>query len=184
MLLIQKIKNIVKINNKEIKYQKTLASNVRRGEEFVVVKKIIDLILYYHSKNIAIINLSLDSFALDEDDNIVLISNTKKFKKRNQNYKINTKPNTIWFQSPEVNSANTKAYNPFQANMYSLGVIIFYLLEGHYPYGGSGLTYSKNCKNGNIQLESIENKYENNIYEVIKNMTKLKPCKREINMIN
>lgn len=85
---------------------------------------------YIHSKNVAHLDLKLENLLLDEDFTLK-IADFGLSRKVDVNYRDSTK-GTANYRAPEVIENNCK--DLFAADIYSLGVILYAMRFGEYPF--------------------------------------------------
>ena len=97
--------------------------------------KIIKLIKNIHEKNIAHCDLKLENILVDNNYNLKLIDFgfSHKISKNNKNNLIYIFQGTETYCSPESNKPNL-GYDPFIHDIFSLGVILFILTVGRFPF--------------------------------------------------
>lgn len=90
---------------------------------------------HMHDMNIAHFDLKLENLLLDEFYNVKVADFGSAEIMNDQKELYKYKKGTNWYMAPEVaNCVSTKrAYSPFKADIYSLGVCLFLLLLGEFP---------------------------------------------------
>ena len=101
----------------------------------ILYKIIISMIYIHHTMRICHLTLNLDSILIDKDLNVKII-NFKYgciYSKDLENYEDNQDMNL--FSCPEMHAK--QKYNPELADVYSCGVIIYYLYCGELPFNSN-----------------------------------------------
>ena len=118
-----------------IKLTDFIKTNGRTPEEkaFHIYCQIISIISYIHDINICHLNLNPEIFLIDQNYNIKLCDfiygemYNKSDKKTNYEEEITNK-----YSCPEIHIQ--KPYNPEEADIWSSGVLIYYILMGELPF--------------------------------------------------
>ena len=95
-----------------------------------IFTQIVELVSYLHAKGVAHRDLKLESILVDKNLRVKVIgfgSATFKHVRNLESYR-----GTFGYMAPEILSS--KKYNGFKTDIFSLGVILFILLKGHYPF--------------------------------------------------
>ena len=127
--------------------------------------EIIKTMYYLHSMNICYLNLNFDNILIEENNNIKIINfRNSCFYEGYMTKDINN--GDITFLCPEILAK--QAYSPEKADVYSCGIILYYLIMGYFPF------------NSDIEIKkqelimkgkySIPNNIPDNIQNIICNM--------------
>jgi serine/threonine protein kinase len=101
----------------------------------IIFTQIIESIIYLHDNTVCHGDLKLENILLLNKKNkikIQLIDFETTRKHVNMNISIEEKLGTIYYCSPEM-ILNT-SYNPFISEIWALGVVLFTIIEKHYPF--------------------------------------------------
>lgn len=90
---------------------------------------------HMHTRHIAHFDVKLENILLDEYYNIKLADFGSVEVMQSHDELFHYKKGTHWYMAPEVTSCPTtkKAYSPFKADVYSLGISLFLMLIGEFP---------------------------------------------------
>lgn len=124
-------------------------------------KQIINGLSILHSQNVVYFNFNLDNLEIDDNDNVYLIDYwINNISQNKYNFLNKYKLDALFFSPPETLSSNTSlgAQNNIwslcrqnnilshgaQNNIWSLGIIVFLMLYGYYPFWGETYEDLKN----------------------------------------
>ena len=127
-----------------------------RSEEFGGIEEIKDIFLQVclavqelHQHNIAHLDLKPENILVDMEDNIKLCDFGSSFEWKNNTYN-NKLIGSDFFLAPEVLSYQ-KGYDAPRADIWSLGIVLYMMITGSYPYAG------------NTREECLQNYFEHNL---------------------
>eukprot|EP01119_Soliformovum_irregulare_P004419 TRINITY_DN15412_c0_g1_i1.p1 TRINITY_DN15412_c0_g1~~TRINITY_DN15412_c0_g1_i1.p1 ORF type:complete len:257 (+),score=52.76 TRINITY_DN15412_c0_g1_i1:219-989(+) len=125
-LLMNFIKGIDLITLMEARNDSPLTEVMARE----IFKQLMDAVLHMHSKGVAHRDLKLDNVMVDSEGNVRVID--FGFCKTGGASHCTDRVGSIEYTAPEMFSK--KPYNGYSADVYSIGIILFTLLCGHFPY--------------------------------------------------
>ena len=141
-----------------------------------IISPIVSAIHYFHSIKIIHRDLKLDNILLDE-------SSQKKIPKiidfgfaiqMGSNKKLNIFCGTPSYMAPEIIAK--REYHGEAADIWALGIIIYYLLNGDFPFKGSNeRELFRKISNGNFNMP---NNFSKRASEVISKILKVAPNER------
>ena len=104
--------------------------------------KIVKAVKYLHENNIAHCDLKPENILLDSNFNPKLndFGFSQIFDGKNGNYLLHKKSGTPIYSSPDVRLAFTKGYDGIKNDIFSLGVLLFVITIGDFPFESA--TYS------------------------------------------
>eukprot|EP01084_Bolivina_argentea_P026347 48988_1 len=117
-----------------------------------ITKQILSAIKYMQDHMIAHLDLKPDNILFDNNNNVKLIDFGEAIIKNKQ--KINIKCGTPFYMAPEI--IREIPYDPFPADMWSIGVIIFCMLFGFVPF---------HAEEENEIFEKIKKGFKNKVLE-------------------
>ena len=116
---------------------------IKRYEKFsekhalIIFKEIVLGIKHLHSKNIAHRDIKLENILISEENKVKIIDfglscilNNKDDHVLGKKHKVGTRG----YNAPEVLQSEKESYNPFLSDLWSLGVVLFILVTGCFPY--------------------------------------------------
>ena len=128
---------------------------------------------YIHSKNIAHRDLKPENVFVDAESNIKL-GDFGLSHDRNGNHLLSTLCGTLYYSAPEI--INHQNYDGAKADIWSLGILLFCMINGTLPWTSSSLDeIGKEVGNGVI---TIPNEFPTYIEEIIHMCTKKNPDER------
>ena len=134
-----------------------------------IFKKILDIVQVIHNNKIYHLDLNLNNIVLDDDYNIKIIDfGLAETYENTKNGKLNDYRGTKPFEAPQMD-LNVE-YDPIKADIFSLGVTLFLLVWGAYPFNNKAerdelLEYIKKNKEAKI------NKFLKNKAKTIKKLS-------------
>ena len=98
--------------------------------------QIINAVKYLHENNIAHCDLKPENILLDKNFNIKLndFGFSQEFNGENGDFLLHKFSGTIIYCSPETKFAFTKGFDGIKNDIYSLGVLLFVITIGDFPY--------------------------------------------------
>ena len=104
--------------------------------------KIVKAVKYLHENNIAHCDLKPENILLDKNFNPKIndFGFSQKFDGKNGNFLLRKRSRTPRYSSPDVRLALTKGYNGIKNDIFSLGVLLFVITIGKFPFDST--TYS------------------------------------------
>ena len=133
-----------------------------------------------HDKDIVHLDLKLDNFILDSNNNIKIIDfGLSRYVPNNK--KISCKVGTMHYVAPEI--FNNSCYDPKKADVWSLGVCIYNLLKEIFPFHQN---YVNNLNKLNIlddisiNFTNVDSKYEKLLKKIFKIDTDIRPTSFDI----
>ncbi|KAK8839441.1 hypothetical protein M9Y10_031794 [Tritrichomonas musculus] len=153
--------------NDTLKHKKKLDYN-----KFVYyAKQILEALSYCHSQKIAHRDIKPDNIFLDNYDHVKLADfGLSKYFEPNKT--SNEKCGSLMYSSPEM--INQIPFDPFRADIWSLGITFFYMATGKFPF--SAKTYDdllRLVKFGQINFSNVE--INLSIKSLIQKMTSKNP---------
>ena len=131
-----------------------------------IIKQLVETIIFCHSKGIVHRDLKLENVLVDENYNIKLIDFGLAAIKTNQFDMLSGTMGTVRYTSPEM--IEGKGYND-SIDVWGIGVILFALLTGSYPFDTSNKENTKQV----IFQRICERKIHYSKYNLEKNEVKL-----------
>ncbi|XP_048735932.1 testis-specific serine/threonine-protein kinase 5-like [Ostrea edulis] len=95
-------------------------------------KQLCEAVHHMHSAGIVHRDLKCENILLDKDNNIQLTDFGFSERCNESNQMLKTRCGTFSYTAPEVMTADS--YNGFQSDIWSLGVTLFALVNGRFPY--------------------------------------------------
>ena len=97
-----------------------------------------DAVAYMHSQNIAHRDIKLENILIDTSERIKIIDFGFSVSFRNKNNKLKVRCGTPCYMAPEFLVTNIKklSYDPCAVDVWALGVLLFRILVGTYPFTG------------------------------------------------
>lgn len=146
------------------------------SEQFIYYsKQILEAISYCHSLKIAHRDIKPENIFLDHYDRIKLAD--FGFAKQFDNGAIsNERCGSIMFCAPEI-VKDQSSFNPFQADIYALGITFFYMATGKLPFSNSSADHLKRSIIFN-QIDFSKYKVKSEIKSMILKMVSKNPISR------
>jgi serine/threonine protein kinase len=144
-----------------------------------LVRNLLQGVNHCHRKKIAIRNLTLDNLILRNDsDSDIIITDFEIAKKVLHRNALKTQCGTQEFVAPEV-LENRPAYD-VSCDMWTVGVIVFILLGGYYPFRGkTEAEMLKNVRYGNYKFrDKFWNGVSADAISLLKSMMTVDPEER------
>lgn len=144
-----------------------------------LVRNLLQGVHHCHQKSIAIRNLTLDNLLLPEgSETDIIITDFEIAKKVLYHNSLKTQCGTQEFVAPEV-LENRPAYD-VSCDMWTVGVIVFILLGGYYPFRGkTDAEILKNVRYGNFEFrEKLWNGVSENAKALLRSMMTVNPDDR------
>ena len=129
--------------NGELKdYVKDTSSRIPEKISAKIFMKIVKAVKYLHENDIAHCDLKPENILLDKNFNPKIndFGFSQKFDGKNGNFLLRKRSRTPRYSSPDVRLALTKGYNGIKNDIFSLGVLLFVITIGNFPFDTS--TYS------------------------------------------
>ena len=104
--------------------------------------KIVKAVQYLHENNIAHCDIKPENILLDKNFNpkIIDFGFSQMFDGKRGNFLLHKRSGTPIYSSPDVRLAFTKGYNGIKNDIFSLGVLLFVITIGDFPFESA--TYS------------------------------------------
>jgi serine/threonine protein kinase len=129
--------------NGELKdYVKDSSTRIPEKIAAKLFMKIVKAVKYLHENNIAHCDLKPENILLDKNFNPKIndFGFSQKFDGKNGNFLLRKRSRTPRYSSPDVRLALTKGYNGIKNDIFSLGVLLFVITIGKFPFDST--TYS------------------------------------------
>jgi serine/threonine protein kinase len=129
--------------NGELKdYVKDSSTRIPEKIAAKLFMKIVKAVKYLHENNIAHCDLKPENILLDKNFNPKIndFGFSQKFDGKNGNFLLHKRSRTPRYSSPDVRLALTKGYNGIKNDIFSLGVLLFVITIGKFPFDSA--TYS------------------------------------------
>jgi serine/threonine protein kinase len=129
--------------NGELKdYVKDSSTRIPEKIAAKLFMKIVKAVKYLHENNIAHCDLKPENILLDKNFNPKIndFGFSQKFDGKNGNFLLRKRSRTPRYSSPDVRLAFTKGYNGIKNDIFSLGVLLFVITIGKFPFDST--TYS------------------------------------------
>ena len=138
----------------------TINKNINLNYNVIIIiyNQLKEVILYLHNINICHGDIKLENIMIDNDKNIKLID--FEYTREYNDNKTNEKSGTFHYKSPEKMLEDN--FNPFKAELWSLGICIYLLSEYKYPYFGNLKFLKTNTSNKKIIRTEFDKKLEFN----------------------
>ena len=130
-------------NNGELKdYINDNSSRIPENISARLFSKIVKAVKYLHENNIAHCDLKPENILLDSNFNPKIndFGFSQEFDGKNGNYLLHQHSGTPIYSSPDVRLAFTKGYDGRKNDIFSLGVLLFVITIGDFPFESA--TYS------------------------------------------
>ena len=130
-------------NNGELKdYINDNSSRIPENISARLFSKIVKAVKYLHENNIAHCDLKPENILLDINFNPKIndFGFSQEFDGKNGNYLLHQRSGTPIYSSPDVRLAFTKGYDGRKNDIFSLGVLLFVITIGDFPFESA--TYS------------------------------------------
>ena len=130
-------------NNGELKdYVNGTSSRLKENISAKIFIKIVKAVKYLHENNIAHCDLKPENILLDKYFNPKLndFGFSQEFNGKNGDYLLHKRSGTPKYSSPDVRLASTKGFNGIKNDIFSLGVLLFVITIGEFPFESA--TYS------------------------------------------
>ena len=130
-------------NNGELKdYIKDDFPRIPENISAKIFMKIVIAVKYLHENNIAHCDLKPENILLDKNFNprINDFGFSQEFDGKNGNYLLHKGSGTPIYSSPDIKHAFTKGYDGIKNDIFSLGVLLFVITIGEFPFQSA--TYS------------------------------------------
>lgn len=130
-------------NNGELKdYINDNSSRIPENISARLFSKIVKAVKYLHENNIAHCDLKPENILLDSNFNPKIndFGFSQEFDGKNGNYLLHQRSGTPIYSSPDVRLAFTKGYDGRKNDIFSLGVLLFVITIGDFPFESA--TYS------------------------------------------
>ena len=130
-------------NNGELKdYISDSSSRIPEKISAKLFLKIVKAVKYLHDNNIAHCDLKPENILLDKNFNPKIndFGFSQEFDGKNGNYLLHKRSGTPIYSSPDVRLAFTKGYDGTKNDVFSLGVLLFVITIGDFPFESA--TYS------------------------------------------
>lgn len=161
---------------------KTLMQKGRMNtNQFVqYARQVLEALSYCHSKCIAHRDIKPDNIFIDQYDRIKVAD--FGFAKQFECKRTNERCGSIMYCAPEIVKNNKACFDPFEADVYALGVTFFYMATGRLPF--DDCVNSEELKRsiifGQIDLSDVDIDVKNVITKMTSRNPKLRPSIDEI----
>lgn len=129
-------------------------------ESRFIFKQILNAVKACHDKNIAHLDIKTENIMLDSNWKIKLADFGLSRITEDKDSLVNSFFGTETFLAPEVVSIPKKAYDPFKADIFSLGVTLFIIMTGNPPF--------KSARKFDIHYQYYIKKKEDLFWKIIK----------------
>ncbi len=129
--------------NGELKdYVKDTSSRIPEKISAKIFMKIVKAVKYLHENDIAHCDLKPENILLDKNFNPKIndFGFSQKFDGKNGNFLLHKRSRSPIYSSPDVRLASTKGFNGIKNDIFSLGVLLFVITIGDFPFESA--TYS------------------------------------------
>jgi len=138
--------------------------------------QIIKALDYCSKKNIFHRDIKLENILLTKNDTIKLIDFGFAIKCNNKNEFQNFFCGTLYYMSPEI--INKKKYLPYYSDIWSLGILLYTMIYGKFPFNANNNDDLFNLINeGKVEFPEDINT-SNEVKNLIKKIIVVEPCKR------
>ena len=130
-------------NNGELKdYVNDISSRIPENISAKLFMRITKAVKYLHENDIAHCDLKPENILLDKNFNPKIndFGFSQKFDGKNGNFLLHKRSRTPIYSSPDVRLASTKGFNGIKNDIFSLGVLLFVITIGDFPFESA--TYS------------------------------------------
>ena len=130
-------------NNGELKdYVNDTSSRIPENISAKLFMRITKAVKYLHENDIAHCDLKPENILLDKNFNPKIndFGFSQKFDGKNGNFLLCKRSRSPIYSSPDVRLASTKGYNGIKNDIFSLGVLLFVITIGDFPFESA--TYS------------------------------------------
>ncbi len=130
-------------NNGELKdYVNDTSSRIPENISAKLFMRITKAVKYLHENDIAHCDLKPENILLDKNFNPKIndFGFSQKFDGKNGNFLLHKRSRTPIYSSPDVRLASTKGFNGIKNDIFSLGVLLFVITIGDFPFESA--TYS------------------------------------------
>lgn len=117
-------------------YAKKTSKNINFKRSKIISKNILNAIISCHDHGVAHRDIKLENIMLMDNDEIILIDFGFSTLFQKNNLYVSNNPGTLAYACPELLSSS-KNIHLTKADTWSFGVIMYILLTGYYPFGGS-----------------------------------------------
>lgn len=120
-----------------------------------MTSRIVDAIAFLHSKGVAHRDIKLDNIVLTEDFEPKLIDFGLCTEKSTADYQSNLRSTlcgTLEYMAPEI--ICQKAYDPMATDIWALGVVVYAMATGQFPWHGTPAQITKMISNGRVEFSS------------------------------
>ena len=133
-------------NNGELKdYVNGTNSRIPENISAKIFLKIVLGVKYLHEHDIAHCDLKPENILLDKYFNPKIndFGFSQKFNRKNGDYLLHKRSGTPIYSSPDVRLAFTKGYDGIKNDIFSLGVLLFVITIGEFPFESANYSDSK-----------------------------------------
>ena len=130
-------------NNGELKdYVNDTSSRIPENISAKLFMRITKAVKYLHENDIAHCDLKPENILLDKNFNPKIndFGFSQKFDGKNGNFLLHKRSRSPIYSSPDVRLASTKGFNGIKNDIFSLGVLLFVITIGDFPFEST--TYS------------------------------------------
>ena len=130
-------------NNGELKdYVNDTSSRIPENISAKLFMRITKAVKYLHENDIAHCDLKPENILLDKNFNPKIndFGFSQKFDGKNGNFVLHKRSRSPIYSSPDVRLASTKGFNGIKNDIFSLGVLLFVITIGDFPFESA--TYS------------------------------------------